>query len=331
MVNFCRFINSGDIRAYLCKMGYAFSAEEASWLVWQSKYTSLKEKHGAWNEIINTMPDCEIAERLNTKARPSLHQFLRDLMALDVRCLESMKRDGDSTVYSFKYRLENETEWETEDQHLYADFSQCFEAALNECKDQSENSEIDGCRIRIQKRWFDGTNSSIEAELMPDGEVCAILNYGICTDEECDLLHHGFGGMWFSFPIPFKKGDILVERACHASAPFVLESVANTSEDVERCAWSGDSSDMLAWGYFQMPDNGNIYHDCMHGYMDLEYCREELTGVLCVLKALSSYLKGEIDISLYSNAYYAILAEEHARAMYPVGITDDGLFLAGLK
>lgn len=88
---------------------------------------------------------------------------------------------------------------------------------------------------------------------------------------------------------------------------------------------------MIAWSYFHRPDSGDIYSECIHNYLTLEYYRRKLTDVRRVLQALRSYLRGEIDISLYSAAYRTILVEEQAKEIYPVGITDEGLFLAGLK
>ena len=57
-MNFYPFINSPDIREHLAKIGYEFSSEEAAYLVWQSKETTIAEKHAAWEEIIRTMRAC---------------------------------------------------------------------------------------------------------------------------------------------------------------------------------------------------------------------------------------------------------------------------------
>ena len=74
-MNFYKFVNSKDIREHLKELGYEFTSIEAAWLVWQSEFISLKEKHKAWAEIIETMPDCEIKERNNTAPQPSLHRY----------------------------------------------------------------------------------------------------------------------------------------------------------------------------------------------------------------------------------------------------------------
>ena len=99
---------------------------------------------------------------------------------------------------------------------------------------------------------------------------------------------------------------------------------------IERHKKDADSSDMIATGYFQ-EECGSIYYECMHSYMNLEYYRDELTGKRRILKALSSFMKEEIDIALYSDAYRVILLEEYTKENFPKYYTDEGLELAGLK
>ncbi len=45
---------------------------------------------------------------------------------------------------------------------------------------------------------------------------------------------------------------------------------------------------MTAHGYFQW-DDGSVYWECMHHYLDLEYYREEPQGIRRILKAFSSF------------------------------------------
>ena len=77
-----RFINSGVMRKHLKDMGYEFSSLEAAWLIYQCHSAPIGEKHAAWKELIETMPDCEIAERFNTVPQKSLHAFLKSIWSL---------------------------------------------------------------------------------------------------------------------------------------------------------------------------------------------------------------------------------------------------------
>ena len=143
-----------------------------------------------------------------------------------------------------------------------------------------------------------------------------------------------FDDLWFAFPTPFQKGDIVYapngnEEILYDDA-FVLTETATdifSRTNKPMC----DSTDMTAYGYFQEAD-GSLYEACMHQYMDLErYPEEKLTGKKRILKAFSSHLKGEIDAVLFARAYHQILLEEFARESLPRDITNEGMRLAGLK
>lgn len=220
-MDFYRFVNSGDIREHLQRMHYVFSATEAAWLVWQSMFTTLKEKHQAWQYIIANMQDCCIPERLNTVPQPSLHRFLAELMELQKSRLMGMNAEN---------LIHNE-----------------------------------------------------------NNEVVDIAEYGMVTSHEWDLLHNVFNGMWFAFPTPFKRGDI-VKGCGKGDMTFVLEELA-TSHGSERLARHGDVTDMTAYGYFVDPDSGRTYYECMHDYMRLEFCRRELTGCERVLYTIGTELR----------------------------------------
>ena len=212
-----------------------------------------------------------------------------------------------------------------------------MEKAFAECKryqeqwkpEMNQRQYLASCRILIYKRWIDSKKHPIMVEFNGYGESLNIEKYTNLSLQDKMNLYYGFGGMWFAFPTPFKKGDILKGRGWHEE-PFVLDSLDADGEYKERLLRKGDSTDMIARGFFQDSENGKIYYECMHDYMSLEYYRGELMGIRRVLKALSNYLKDEIDIDLYSNAYRTIIEQEHTKALFPRRITDEGLVLAGL-
>ena len=95
---------------------------------------------------------------------------------------------------------------------------------------------------------------------------------------------------------------------------------------------NADESDMTAHGYFQW-DDGSVYWECMHHYLDLEYYREEPQGIRRILKAFSSFEKKGIGSDLFALAYHVILEEEKSKRERESlsCFMDDGLRLAGLK
>ena len=164
--------------------------------------------------------------------------------------------------------------------------------------------------------------------------------------------------MWFDFPTPFQRGDIVVSpyspfgyTLC-GNEPFVLTNLCSWGseqlrqngypDEDKRYAWAdrllcrhrecGDETDMTAHGYFQNED-GSVYYECMHHYLDLEYDREKPQGMRRVLTAFSSFERGEIDGELLSIAYHVLLEEERLRREREKlsCFTDEGLRLAGLK
>lgn len=71
--------------------------------------------------------------------------------------------------------------------------------------------------------------------------------------------------------------------------------------------------------------------DEISDYMDYEYYpTEKLTGNRRILLALSNFMKGKIDISLFVKAYHQIMLEESAIKQMPGEFSKEGLILAGL-
>ena len=89
---------------------------------------------------------------------------------------------------------------------------------------------------------------------------------------------------------------------------------------------------MTAHGYF-VNDDGSIYYECIHSYLDLEYYKVIPHTHYCTLTAFSNYVKGKIDGELLAVAYHNILqlvqANRQRRELFS-RFTKEGLILAGL-
>jgi len=329
-----KFINSRDIREHLKNINYNFSSLEAAWLIWKSKYTTISEKHEAWKEIIKTMPDCVIEKRSNTLPQESLHRYLEKIIEIENGYIKAVQLDEPETFYFYTY---------TSDDEWYqgcptANYLGCFEDAMASCYYDSENDDISSYRIRIRKVWFDGRDENIGVELNTNGEVLKVLYDDFKSSKEIDILDLGFDGMWFDFPNPFKKGDIIYNPGRFSSADFECNyglCVLEEEVPLRRCieSWKkssgADSSDMTVDGLFQNED-GTIFAECTANYMNFEYYRGELDGKKRILKAISNYLKGKISLELLLAAYHTILTEEWAKDTRPWNITKEGLNLAGI-
>ena len=332
------FINSKDIAAHLKEIGYQFNTLEASWLIYQCRTASLPEKIEAWQEVIATMPDCSVERRLNCVAIESWHEFLKEYIALQERLVCEFQKQTLQAVYKFALRCENDggfRDWE----YLYSTYDKCLSAAKEETDDDLpllSDDDLSVTEYKICKIWIDQKDKSMTAYYDRNLALTEI-SASYLTDRESDLQSFSFEGLWFDFPTPFKIGDIIHDPASpefdFCCGPFVVTSINIDPEKdkriYENVSASGDNSDMNARGYFQN-DDGSIYHEVMQNYMNCEYYRGELTGKRRTLKAMSNFLKKNIDEALFACAYHQIIMEEYVKDNMPKWYTDEGLELAGL-
>ncbi len=325
-MNILNFINSKDIREHLKAINYEFNSLEAAWLIYQCRNATIEEKHAAWRELIRTMPDCKIPERMNTNPHDSLHNYLRKYIDYEENIFDEYFTSTENWIYTIEW-LEQDT-WFLSDK-LYKTFEKAQQELLEEFKDWERKYIYRITKQKLESKqyitvYFDKNNEPYD--------------YGICEypEELTEILYGVFDGLWFDFPTPFKKGDILCEYDIEGNetqgfcrGPFVVKDItpAHARENTYKYC---DSSDMNARGYF-VDEKGKIYFEVMYNYMNLEFYRGDLNGKKRVLKALSNFITGEIDIALFSNAYHYILSDEHLKENKPQGYTKEGLELAGIE
>ena len=78
-MNIYSFFNSKDVAKHLKTIDYQFSSLECAYIIWQCKHTSVEEKHTAYKELIESMPDCKIEATEFSDSHESLHKFLEVL------------------------------------------------------------------------------------------------------------------------------------------------------------------------------------------------------------------------------------------------------------
>ena len=313
-----RFINSRDIREYLKSQNYPFTSLEAAWLIYQCRCATIKEKHEAWQELIQTMPDCAVAERPHTARHESLHQFLKEYIRTEDEILDWFFRDEKDAIYNCEF-------WEYAMWCPGGEYFDSFQKCLKAYTDQ-----------RLEKMTF-----KITKEIVNSGQsTCVVFsadNEPLKFDTSWypeggdEILYGVLGGLEFDFPTPFTKGDILCESEVYEMNPS-LRADLFVITDLPACSKNESYRDgcrMKVWGFFLKYD-GTLQYEDMYNYMNLEYFRGELSGKKRILKALSIYIKGEIDVGLFANAYHKILCEEYAKSQDPWNITSEGLAAAGI-
>lgn len=216
-VDITPFINSKDIAGELDFILREENAENLpvkyAWLVWQSKYASLREKHEAWQNIIDTMPDCNLPLRRGDY-EGSLHVFLKEYMEYERSLIEALQSDDNDAVYAYTLRYSDERlhHCERNDFPIYRTLSECL-AALQ--KGYSDDDSLK--RVDITKRWLNDKEKRIDAAISP--RRWKLMNiHG--TAFECPPSFRTFDWMWFDFPTFFRRGDILTASD---GIPFVLD------------------------------------------------------------------------------------------------------------
>lgn len=335
------YINSKDIRAYLVEQNYSLTPVQCVFLVWQSKRHTLAQKHEAWKDIMDTLPDCSVPERINCRGWDSLHAMLRGYMALEQRLLSRFQSDEHGAVYEYEAweRVnvrsvpgDNGYRWNG-GFRLFCSYDACYQQAQAYAKEEN-------CRFRITKRYIDASPDAsdydphITVEYDAGGNMMDVsfinCNFFSLSEEENALWNESFTGMWFDIPIPFKKGDIVCDNAniYTAGIPFVLLGTDPwyRQEHPQVQSDFADYSDMNAHGYSYDHALRFFNDDFRVDYLNLEHWTEPLHGPEKLLYAYSQFEKGKIDAYTLLKLYRMIQAEaaaEDERKMLKSYLRDD--------
>ena len=115
-----------------------------------------------------------------------------------------------------------------------------------------------------------------------------------------------FSKLYFSFPHPFEKGDILVrsqntiavENPCGENVVVYLS--CGCENDPSRATYE----DMKLRGYWGCFDGVRL--ESKYSYLDFEFVKGKLDGTNRFLSITSEFLKGKLDISDYAEMYHLI-------------------------
>lgn len=309
------FIDSVDIRGHLHTIGYQPDPVEASYLIYQSAFKTLAQKHEAWKWIIDNTEDVPVPKRNWTEGWDSLHKMLQDYMAIENCIIENLKASDSNSIY------QSNSELIFGERGFVRKFEDCYRDAIAQNKEYADDCDT------LRKKRESGFSISkfpvssnaddigrIKAEFNSDGELMSVWTWDAINEAlkhprldvsiDQDVWTLSFDGMWFDIPIPFKRGDIVQDVVC--GEPFALLSTVPWV--YKERGWSsdehGDSTDMDAGGMcarciYDMVNTAGYYcgDDCP--YLRLEYYRGDFDGRNEYLQAYSAYVKGMIDINLF--------------------------------
>ncbi len=362
-MDFTKFLNSKDIATHLRRIRYEFTPEQAMYVIHAAAEAPLPERHAAYEELIEAYPDHALRERRQGVFKnQTVASFLRTYMERENALLAEFKRDGDDAVCVYDYFSKEDDAW-FQDGYGHHSVYRNFSEAMDDV--QSENADGNIAKITVTKQYFSGR--IIEATLLPDG-TCLKLD-GI-NGERDEAFLHAFDWMWVSIPTPFKYGDILApvrqnrwdpgttdgsvkgmivltDMATWGSKELKKNGFRNAKTSnfarkeqnfavrdrlIEKHGEYGDETDMLLCGY-SLDGSDICYDHTDQSYLNYERFRGELKGHNKMLRSLSNFLKGEIDLGLMLRAHRIICAEEECREKrsFLDLYTDEGLTLAGLQ
>ena len=276
----CEFINSKDIAKYLFDIHYNFSSLEAAWLINQCKRLNMAQKHAAWTRLINENKDMPakwaIIKRLESYSDvTSVFELLERCMKLEKELLAEFLLDDEDFVYTYECYSNFDACWTEYDGTIFRNIDILYES-IETCNYDAGLYDEDpiNCNdiIRITRHMLD----------MPDFITMDFninrIPMRLVRDE---MMHRGhydkyyilriFDDMWFNFPVPFKKGDMVYLKSV---GPFELEATTydHCKEDPKYVGF--DTTDMNAWGLFKNKA-GVAYHEVTDHLMDLEYYKND--------------------------------------------------------
>ena len=311
------FVNSRDIQEHLRNIEYPFNSLETSWLIYACHNISYEEKKEYWKELITTMPDCEVPSRNHGVGSKSLHDFLKCYMeVMDQEMIDFYKEEPHGTyVYTYSYLYRGDKVWTENFDTVYPSLEKCFEgyeSDITYLEGTYYPEETGVLKCRFRKQSLLNTSERMEIETFGNGGLIEILENTRRTEENQKLLGDSFYSLWFDFPTPFQRGDIIWNpheepETLNHDMVLVLEEISTWSS-LETVKNYGDNSDMNISGYL-INSSGTIYRDGRKNYMDFEYYPGPYKFHKKMLLVLSKFVKGEIALDVLLYAYRKLLAE----------------------
>ncbi len=213
-----KFINSFAIRKYLQDINYQFSVPEYAFLIWQSKETTIEQRHEAFSDLIKTTDTCLIKTSC-CRDGWNLHQTISEYIALENRIIQLFLTEESNCFYTGGWMKDHYDDWYG-DQCLFTDHDTAYAYALKCAKKRAIVPSF-----RVNKHYIDNRESNsffISAYYNSAGEMISIDFTGESpwNEHEKELLFERFDDMWFDIPIPFKPGDIVCDH--YKQTPFVI-------------------------------------------------------------------------------------------------------------
>ena len=314
-------INSRAIGDYCRCIHHKFNTEELAVLIFRNNRMDIKEKIEKYNDLINNYPDMEVKERINCSHYDSVKTMIKNEITRLENLYKELTEDNDNAIYTWVELNKTTNAWEytssiKNTKKKYTDVLEDVGSYLNEFNDT--------VKYQIIKKYLWEQEKIIYAEYNVVNKESKLVDI---REAESDFLD--IDNIFLNIPTPFKKGDILFAKNSSIKLDiFVLDYLCTWRNNLqeENC----DSSDMVGYGYYMYKkDSTDFIKDYKWDYDSFEYCNIDLTGNNRILKDISSFLKGKIDLELFTHAYNIYKAENTTKLQNYY--TDEALKLAGFS
>ena len=224
-----RFMNSKDVAGHLNSVGYPFDAMEAAYFVTLSKHAILEDKDWAWRWVANNMPDCDVTvgPLFHARDTSSIHELLLSYADLQLGKIERFyEEEGCFFQIDFDYEDRNgmRRSWDCAG-GSFNSLRDCQDY-INALPDPFISKEITGRdkiieRYRIRKHRIDASAGHFDEMLVDENfdPLSVSLKDLSCSDRQLDSL---FDRMWLDVPLPFRRGDVVINATEYEETPFVL-------------------------------------------------------------------------------------------------------------
>lgn len=340
MIDALDFLNSKDIRQYWIEINYQPTAQETAWLIWQSRSHTMSEKHQAWQQLISESDDGDnflspnytlLSEEYGIT---SLHTFLREYIRVEDELANQFFNNGECCYIISGIEYADDT-YENCYDMIYGTWGDLTKAMNSFDPDKIKTVHVEEYPCG---EAADDEPAKITVWMKPDTTIMRIFAAG--AGRYNFALLHAFKGMWFNFPVPFRKGDLVKNLysdeidSDNGPVPVVIIKTMNDRVNEPNSLGIGGNDDFFAIAY-HADSNGKLESDRFTELMNCEYYRGRLSGYQRQLKTISSFLKGEIDVLLMIRAIRKIQAESAIEAINNefdyYAYSDEEYHLAGLN
>ena len=331
MQNDYDLINSKAIRDYCRKIKYQFNTEELAALVYRNKKMDIFEKISKYQDLIDNYPDMEVIERINCEHYDSVKTMIQNEINRLKSIYEDFVKKDENSVYTWNEYNRTTKEY-SRSYEIINNLKKTYEETYKSVKDYI-NEFDDTISFIITKKFFGKKERLIYAHYSVIDKTPKLVKI---YDKEDDFLD--IDNIFVYMPTPFKKGDILISEnpsRCNYGDNgeiFVLEYLRTWRPNIKEYLAKGncDSSDMSGSGYYLYDNKAQIILEDKWDYDSFEYYEGKIEGNNRILKAISSYLKGEIGMELLIHAYDVFKIESINKTM-PDFYTEEGLKKAGFS